>query len=296
VRPHAPRPSPRPREGAAGGRATGSPQAAARGTADHFPGATAPAGPAAGGRGGSESPRQAPPPQRVTFHFGEGQDRAVAGAERGHPGRMLLHDEPAACRSAAADRLHPGAGRGGAASSSPLGPCPPGLSPAPVAAAHCGGRPAAAAHILPARRAALHTRALSLLLPGAANSNVTLKCTPHAHPRGSPAPPPPGTSPLAPSQVLPAASVPCQRSHRTRGLGRDPGDEVCDLGRQPPPFCTARNHFTGTVGEGKALLSLHLHLGARGILFCLSPPPRPHLPTPSAALFGAENVKSTEAK
>lgn len=45
----------------------------------------------------------------VTFHFGEGQDRTVAGAKWGHPGRVLLHGELCACRSH--DHLHPGAGR-----------------------------------------------------------------------------------------------------------------------------------------------------------------------------------------
>jgi hypothetical protein len=135
-----------------------------------------------------------------TFHFGEGQDRTVAGAERGHPGRVLLHGEPAASRSAAADRLHPGAGqRASPGPRPPAGPrlrLPPGLQPAPVAATHCGGRPAA--HILLAAQRSTHARTASYSRL-AANSNVTYKCTPHAHPAGSPAPPPPGTPALQPT-------------------------------------------------------------------------------------------------
>lgn len=126
-------------------------------------------------REGAATSRQPPPPREgaVTFHFGEGKDRTVAGAERGHPGRVLLHDEPSACRSASADRLHPGAGRG-----APLGSGPGGLrrggaraagrsGPAPEAA---GGAPvavrltAAAAPPSTSSPAAqpLHTRAHSL--------------------------------------------------------------------------------------------------------------------------------------
>ncbi|MEJ1284300.1 hypothetical protein NN561_015284 [Cricetulus griseus] len=64
----------------------------------------------------------------------------------------------------------------------------PGLQPAPVAATHCGGLPAA--HILLAAQHSTHARTASYSWL-AANSNVTYKCTPHAHPVGSPAPPPP---------------------------------------------------------------------------------------------------------
>lgn len=76
--------------------------------------------PPAGAQRPRVSPRQPPPSLAVTFHFGEGKDRTVAGAERGHPGRVLLHDEPSACRSASADRLHPGAGRGAPLGSGPV--------------------------------------------------------------------------------------------------------------------------------------------------------------------------------
>lgn len=67
--------------------------------------ATQPLGQAAGWG----DPLEHRPRPRRTFHFGEGQDRTVAGAERGHPGRVLLHGEPSASRSHG--RLHPGAGR-----------------------------------------------------------------------------------------------------------------------------------------------------------------------------------------
>lgn len=79
-----------------------------------------------------------------------------------------------------------------------------GLQPAPVAT-HCGGRPAA--HILLAAQRSTHARTASYSRL-AANSNVTYKCTPHAHPAGSPAPPPPGTPALQPTVApsLPAAS------------------------------------------------------------------------------------------
>lgn len=107
----------------------------------------------------------APCGRAFTFHFGEGQDRTVAGAERGHPGRMLLHGEPAASRSAAADRLHPGAGR--RASLGPRPPAGPRLWLPRAAARSCCGDslrwPPRRAH--PPGRAALHTRAHSLLLP-----------------------------------------------------------------------------------------------------------------------------------
>lgn len=81
----------------------------------------------------------------------------------------------------------------------------PGLQPAPVAATHCGGRPAA--HILLTAQRSTHARTASYSRL-AANSNVTYKCTPHAHPVGSPAPPPPGTPALQPTGApsLPAAS------------------------------------------------------------------------------------------
>lgn len=81
----------------------------------------------------------------------------------------------------------------------------PGLQPSSVAATHCGGRPAA--HILLAAQRSTHARTASYSRL-AANSNVTYKCTPHAYPAGSPAPPPPGTPALQPTVVpwLPAAS------------------------------------------------------------------------------------------
>lgn len=46
------------------------------------------------------------PATSFTFHFGEGEDRAVAGAERGHPGRMLLHGEPVAGGSSPPPRAY----------------------------------------------------------------------------------------------------------------------------------------------------------------------------------------------
>lgn len=46
------------------------------------------------------------PATSFTFHFGEGEDGAVAGAERGHPGRMLLHGEPVAGGSSPPPRAY----------------------------------------------------------------------------------------------------------------------------------------------------------------------------------------------
>lgn len=121
-----PQPAPRSLSGQPGNRAatSGGARRCPRGTGNRVRG----------------SPLRAPPPRSVTFHFGEGQDRTVAGAERGHPGRVLLHDEPSACRSAAADRLHPGAGwsaprgpvgllRGGARAAGRPGPASRGRRP-----------------------------------------------------------------------------------------------------------------------------------------------------------------------
>lgn len=120
--------------------------------------------PSGSGTDASGPDTPAPCGRAFTFHFGEGQDRTVAGAERGHPGRVLLHGEPAASRSAAADRLHPGAGR--RASPGPRPPAGPRLRLPRAAARSCRDSlrwPPRRAH--PPGRAALHTRAHSLLLP-----------------------------------------------------------------------------------------------------------------------------------
>lgn len=169
-------------------------------------------------RRGAATSRQPPPPQAVTFHFGEGKDRTVAGAERGHPGRVLLHDEPSACRSASADRLHPAAGRG-----APLGPLrvasgaeererlaaqalPPGLPAGLLSPRGSLRRPPLRAHLPRPRSHSTHAPTASCL-EVAANSNVTYKCTPHAHPTGSPAPPPAlGRPALQPGPSLQALS------------------------------------------------------------------------------------------
>lgn len=46
------------------------------------------------------------PASSFTFHFGEGEDGAVAGAKRGHPGRVLLHGEPVAGGSSPPPRAY----------------------------------------------------------------------------------------------------------------------------------------------------------------------------------------------
>lgn len=130
----------------------------------------------------------------VTFHFGEGQDRTVAGAEWGHPGRVLLHRELCACRSH--DHLHPGAGREpsvpAASSVQERQARRPGPAPAagraPVAALTAGATPRSTS----SPPAATPQARTAFRLEVAANSDVMAKCAPHAHP-ASPAPPPPGT-------------------------------------------------------------------------------------------------------
>lgn len=104
----------------------------------------------------------------ITFHFGEGQDRTVAGAERGHPGRVLLHGEPATS-GALPPPLATSWGRaaclGPAATRPPPRPqgqvpgCRPLRSFAALTAAAAPPRTSS-----PAGRAALHTRAHSLRL------------------------------------------------------------------------------------------------------------------------------------
>lgn len=173
------------------------------------------------------SPLQAPPTRSVTFHFGEGQDRTVAGAERGHPGRVLLHDEPSACRSAAADRLHPGAGwsaprgpvgllRGGARAAGRPGPASRGRRPGSRRRA---GLTAAAAPRSASSPAAhpLRTRAHSLPLRGCRKLQRHVQVHSPLPPRGltcsAPAPgrPPSPAARLPPSELGPEG---CLRSGR----------------------------------------------------------------------------------
>lgn len=138
-----------------------------------------PRGPRAGGRGSrdrrggcgcrrslctADRARHRP----ITFHFGEGQNRTVAGAERGHPGRVLLHGEPATSRAlppplatswGRAACLGPAATRPPPRPRGPVPGCRPLLSVAALTAAT-----APLCTSSPAGRAALHTRAHSLRL------------------------------------------------------------------------------------------------------------------------------------
>lgn len=117
----------------------------------------------------------------------------------GHPGRVLLHDEPSACRAplpiayilgpaerASRARWPP---PGGARAAGRPGPAPGAAGRAPVAAQGSLRRPA---ERIVAGSAPTCTRAHSLPFRGCRKPNVTDKCTPCSHPAGSPAPPRPG--------------------------------------------------------------------------------------------------------
>lgn len=86
-------------------------------------------------------PRAPTPSGGVTFHFGEGEHGAVAGAEGGHPGRVFLHGEPVAGGSSPPPRayiLAPPEPSWAALPARPRG-CPPAPGPPPSAAAPGGG-------------------------------------------------------------------------------------------------------------------------------------------------------------
>lgn len=155
------------------------------------------------GRGGDPAGVQTPAP---TFHFGEGQHRTVAGAERSHPGRMLLHGEPSARGSR--ERLHPGAGR------APRVPAASTLQALPAASA---------AAPLPSLRSLRPPRPRGAHLPG---PPLRSAAAPGAHasrrgcrelprhgqvraprPPGAPAPPPPTAQPASPCSPAPGSWV-----------------------------------------------------------------------------------------
>lgn len=198
----------------------------------------------------ARQPQQgAPPPPAspgaITFHFGEGKDRTVAGAERGHPGRVLLHDEPSACRSASADRLHPGAGRGaplrsgpgglrrgGARAAGRSGPAPGAAGRAPVAVRLTAAAAPPSTSSLAAQP--LHTRAHSLLPGGCCklqrHVQVRSPRPPHGLTCSAPRPGTPGPpAAAAAARALPPSPVPAVAS--------------CGAGHQLPglPFATTRS-------------------------------------------------------
>lgn len=119
-------------------------------------------------------PRAPTPSGGFTFHFGEGEHGAVAGAEGGHPGRVLLHGEPVAGGSSPPPRayiLAPPEPSWAALPARPRG-CPPAPGPPPSAAAPGGGGSGgwgSPARPLPLGAAANHTSrrgALPPALPG----------------------------------------------------------------------------------------------------------------------------------
>lgn len=223
---------------------------------------------------GAGLPFQAPPPRAVTFHFGEGQDRTVAGAERGHPGRVLLHDEPSACRSAAADRLHAGAGwraprgpggllRGGARAAGRPGPAFPGCRVRAGLTAAAAPRSAS-----PPAAQPLRTRAHSLPLRGCRKLQRHVQVRSPLPPRGltcsAPRPGPP-----SPAARLPPSEPGAGCSLRAAGRPAAP--------RQPLPFPAT------SAGEGgPANLASALHKFKRGVVrlrteSCLLPAQIPEL-------------------
>lgn len=147
---------------------------------------------------------------RRTFHFGEGQDRTVAGAERGHPGRVLLHGEPSASRSHG--RLHPGAGGSPGCRRPP--PC--------RSAGSCPG-PARLPAALLSLTAAAAPRSTSSGLLGHSTACTAARwgcCKLRRHGRGR-SPRPPRLTCSAPARTPAAASSPGGRSWCS--LGRASG-------------------------------------------------------------------------
>lgn len=174
------------------------------------------------------SPLQAPPPWSVTFHFGEGQDRTVAGAERGHPGRVLLHDEPSASLSATADRLHPGAGwsaprgpvgllRGGARAAGRPGPASRGRRPGSRRRAGLTAAAAPRSAWSPAAHP-LRTRVHSLPLRGCRKLQRHVQVHSPLPPRGLTCSAPAPGRPVPQPGFLPRSSAP--RVASGRGAGR----------------------------------------------------------------------------
>lgn len=106
---------------------------------------------------------------------------------------------------------------------------PPGLPAGLLSPRGSLRRPPLRAHLPRPRSHCTHAPTASCL-EVAANSNVTYKCTPHAHPTGSPAPPPAlGRPALQPGPSLPALSR-LRTGVRAAGLAR--GSRISPL---PPP-------------------------------------------------------------